>query len=148
MEPETAKWLAARRADTAYFLGEYAAAAEHARAVKDEFYDAFAERLDVSESGGGAGAESERRRSLRATPLSLPTPDSAGTSSPSTSTGTPQPTVYDLLARFWKHPLPNPRPTRRRRPTACPTRPSATAPKQAGWVAPRVHPDARRRRAS
>lgn len=51
LEPETAKWLAARKADTAYFLGEYAVAAEQARAVKDEFYDQFADRLasgDVS----------------------------------------------------------------------------------------------------
>src|SRR5262245_8966524 len=37
MEPDTQKWLAARRADTGYFLGEYAAAAEHAKAVKDDF---------------------------------------------------------------------------------------------------------------
>jgi tetratricopeptide (TPR) repeat protein len=52
MEPETQKWLAARWADTAYFLGETAAAAEHAKAVKDEFYDTFAARL-VQESGNG-----------------------------------------------------------------------------------------------
>ena len=45
MEPEVAKWLAARRADSAYFLGEPAAAARFAREVKDEFYDQFAERL-------------------------------------------------------------------------------------------------------
>src|SRR5829696_5305633 len=46
IEPEVAKWLAARRADSAYFLGEYPAASKHAREVKDKFYDQFAERLD------------------------------------------------------------------------------------------------------
>ena len=62
MEPETQKWLAARRADTAYFLGEYPAAVEHARAVKDEFYDAFAERLArMAETGAGV-RDSENRR--------------------------------------------------------------------------------------
>ena len=39
IEPEVAKWLAARRADSAYFLGDYAAGAAHAREVKDKFYD-------------------------------------------------------------------------------------------------------------
>src|SRR4029078_13135300 len=52
MEPETQKWLAARWADTAYFLGEPAAAIEHAKAVKDEFYDAFAARLQETEDRG------------------------------------------------------------------------------------------------
>ena len=34
-----------------YFLGEFATAAEHARAVKDKFYDAFAERLALASGG-------------------------------------------------------------------------------------------------
>src|SRR6478609_766097 len=48
MEPETQKWLAARWADTAYFLGEPAAAVEHAKAVRDDFYDSFAKCLEES----------------------------------------------------------------------------------------------------
>lgn len=100
MEPETQKWLAARWADTAYFLGETAAAAEHAKAVQDEFYDAFAARIVQEpkvgrlETGDSLQQEVPRVPGRTVFPLEL--------------TGMPAPTVYDLLARFWKHPLPNP----------------------------------------
>jgi predicted Zn-dependent protease len=106
LEPENVKWLAARRADTAYFLGERAAAAEHARAVGDEFYAAFADRL--SSGGGVAGLRGGEQTqdpttppphhptTRRVLPLDLPV------------AGTPPPTVAELLARFWGHRLPEP----------------------------------------
>jgi len=92
MEPETAKWLAARRADTAYFLGEYAVAAKHARAVKDEFYDQFAGRLESGSTTANpdSGSLTPGRKVLTAD-----------------TTGTPSPTVAEVLTRFWKYPLPN-----------------------------------------
>jgi tetratricopeptide (TPR) repeat protein len=128
MEPETAKWLAARRADTAYFLGEYAVAAEHARAVKDQFYDAFAERLQRSEIRGQRSEIRDQKIEISVQPSSL-TPDLSPLSSELTSdlcsltsdlpsssrkvlpldlAGTPAPSVYELLSRFWKLPLAGP----------------------------------------
>ncbi len=97
MEDETHKWLAARRADTRYFLGEYATAAEQAIAVSDPFYDAFAGRL-VAETEAAQSQGNSRDYSSKPfrVVLSLDT------------NGSPSPTIYDLLARFWKHPLPNP----------------------------------------
>ncbi|MBX9626378.1 MAG: hypothetical protein K2X82_21440, partial [Gemmataceae bacterium] len=63
MEPELTKWLSARRADAAYTLGDWPAAAEHARAAGDELYTAFAGRLETrphppapSPAGGGGGS--------------------------------------------------------------------------------------------
>src|ERR1700722_7807394 len=53
LEPETAKFLAARRADTAYFLGEFSQAIESARQVKDDFYEAFADKLERQIECGG-----------------------------------------------------------------------------------------------
>lgn len=52
MEPELVKWLSARRADAAYLLGDWPAAAGHARAAGDKFYTAFAGRLEAVASGG------------------------------------------------------------------------------------------------
>lgn len=95
MEPEVAKWLAARRADTLYLIGDHAGAARCAGEVGEEFYTRFASRLSGEESGSDAV---ERAAESRITlPVDL------------TYDRTP-PTVYDLLARFWKHPLPNPGP--------------------------------------
>ncbi|MBA4067880.1 MAG: hypothetical protein C0501_30105 [Isosphaera sp.] len=101
-EPENVKWLAARRADTAYFLGERAAAAEHARAVGDEFYDAFADRLAAR-----PGPERERRGD--AGPVAhAPGPERLLLPLGLAVAGTPPPTVAEALARFWNHPLPEP----------------------------------------
>jgi tetratricopeptide (TPR) repeat protein len=89
MEPEVAKWLAARRADSDYFRGRFAEAAVHARAVKDKYYDQFSERLDRLASGQLPPPPPPSR------PLALefpPLPEVA--------------TVYELLARYWKTPLP------------------------------------------
>ncbi|MCS6865662.1 MAG: hypothetical protein RMJ56_06475 [Gemmataceae bacterium] len=89
LEPEVAKWLAARRAESAYFLGHYAEAAVQARAVKDKFYDQFSERLESLAQGQLAPPPSPPR------PVALefpPPPEVA--------------TVYELLARYWKTPLP------------------------------------------
>ncbi|MCE9560475.1 MAG: hypothetical protein K8U57_00325 [Planctomycetes bacterium] len=117
MEPETAKWLSARRTDTAYFLGETATAIEHAKAVKDEFYDQFADRLGLAapecQRGGGENTTSGSGGD-EATPTKGDAHPLAGTRGsprivlPLDTTGTPPPTVADLLTRFWKHPLPNP----------------------------------------
>ena len=105
MEPDVAKWFAARRADTAYLLGDSATAATHARAVNDDFYGAFAARLE-SPSGGCQPPESSHSFQTRG----ADTPRSVGrTVLPvDLSFRHSPPTVYDLLGRFWKHPLPNP----------------------------------------
>jgi predicted Zn-dependent protease len=85
MEADVAKWLHARRADCAYYLGETAAAAPLAKLVKEEHYDAFAARLE-------AGA-APRGRAL--VPIEL-TP------------GAPVPAPAELLAGYWKCALPDP----------------------------------------
>lgn len=91
LEKEIAKWLAARRADAAYLTGDHTAAAAFAREVQDDFYTKFADRLE-SPGTTVPGPVSPPRSIL---PVDL------------TYDRTP-PTVYDLLARHWTHPLPNP----------------------------------------
>ena len=44
-DEETEKWLAARRADTAYYCGDLSAARQHAAAAGEPFYSTMAERL-------------------------------------------------------------------------------------------------------
>lgn len=101
LEPEVAKWLSARRADSAYFLGDPAAAATFAREVKDEFYDQFAERLDV---------KAREKGELSERPPETGTGDSPAAPRLAIALDFPPlpeaPSVYELLARFWKHPLP------------------------------------------
>lgn len=85
IEKDVAEWLAARRADVAYLLGDYAAAAEHAQKAgdEDEFYKEFAERLTGSPAPEG-------RKLL---PLDLP-PEPV------------PPSAHDLLGRFWNVSVP------------------------------------------
>jgi cellulose synthase operon protein C len=109
MEEETAKWLAARRADTAYFLGELAVAAEHARAVKDAFYDAFAARLESASVSreGEVPAEPPTSEPARREPR-LPIPRSPRQILPLDLAGISPSAIQELLSRFWKQPLPSP----------------------------------------
>jgi tetratricopeptide (TPR) repeat protein len=118
LEDEAAKWLAARRADTAYFLGEFATAAAHAREVKDPFYDRFAASVEKWGVGSEEWAVKRNQEAAKTVPDAahpgspvLPTAHSplptARTMLPLDASGAPQPTVAELLARFWKHPLPN-----------------------------------------
>ncbi len=79
-DAETEKWLAARRADTAYFLGEYASVGEQARKAEESFYTEFAERVEKT-----------------ATP-----PLPVRLDFPMVGPGGKTVTVYDLLARHWK----------------------------------------------
>ena len=44
-DEETEKWLAARRADAAYYLGNQAQAREHAAKAEEDFYSGFSQRL-------------------------------------------------------------------------------------------------------
>jgi tetratricopeptide (TPR) repeat protein len=100
-EPDVVKWLAARRADTAYLLGDYATAATQARQVGEEFYTGFAERLDTA-SGGRQPPDPTKNQGAdapRSPRVVLPV-DLSFDRTP--------PTVHELLARFWKHTLPNP----------------------------------------
>ena len=86
LEPDMLDWLAARRADVAYFLGEMPEAEAQARLVEDDddaFYPAFAERL-------------KERAPARATRVILPV-DSGYDRTP--------PTVPQLLGRYWNRPL-------------------------------------------
>ena len=77
-DEDTEKWLAARRADTAYFCGDFAAAAEHARTADEEFYTSFADRL-----ASGEGVSPTVR-------LDVPRPE-------------PKPaSTLDLVPAFWK----------------------------------------------
>lgn len=48
-DEETEKWLSARRADTAYFLGEYPVAREESVRAQDEFYTRLAEQLEPTD---------------------------------------------------------------------------------------------------
>ncbi|HXG12163.1 MAG TPA: tetratricopeptide repeat protein [Gemmataceae bacterium] len=52
MEKEVAEWLAARRSDTAYYLGDFARAAEFAKQVNDPFFQKMAERLAAPSADG------------------------------------------------------------------------------------------------
>lgn len=82
MEAESAKWLAARRSDVSYFLGEFAEAAKFARAVEEPFYLEFAERLaNWPES---QPCQPTRHILTAELPAKLPTP------------------VGDLLRDYWK----------------------------------------------
>ncbi len=84
MDKEVAKWQAARLADTAYLMGDFTPAAIHAREVKEAFYTRFADRLTPADS---------------AVPGRWVLPVDLGFEK------TPN-TVYELLARFWKQPVP------------------------------------------
>ena len=87
-EIEGDKWLAARRADVAYRLGEHTAAAGFARTVGEEFYTKFADRLDDNDE-----TTKPARHNGWALPLDL-------------SYDAAPPTPTDLLARFWNVPVP------------------------------------------
>lgn len=77
-DEDTEKWLAARRADTAYYCGDLAAAGEHARKADEDFYTAFADRL---------GGQDSLPPTVR---LDVPRPD-------------PRPgSTLDLIPAFWK----------------------------------------------
>jgi tetratricopeptide (TPR) repeat protein len=131
MEDEVRKWLAARRADTAYLLGD-SPAATHAREVGEEFYTKFADRLEAASRGSSevrgqkseVGEEQEPPSDL----TSELCPLNSGNTSRSPRITLPvdlsfdrtPPTVYDLLARFWKHPLSNPGPDTTPPPDALP----------------------------
>jgi len=99
IEKELSQWLAARRSDVFYLLGDRPKSAEHARLADDEFYTAFAERLTVeslplSASERGPGGEVSTIPPERLIlPLDL------------THTG-PPPTAYDLHGKFWDRPVP------------------------------------------
>ena len=86
LEPDLRDWLAARRSDAAYFLGEMGEAEAQARLVEDNdetFYPAFAARLKESAPA-------------RATRVILPF-DFGYDRTP--------PTVLQLLGRYWNCPL-------------------------------------------
>src|SRR5262245_8099923 len=85
-DEDTEKWLAARRADTAYYCGDVGAARESALKADEAFYTAFAERLNSSEPIPPA---------VR---LDVPRP------------GAKPATTLDLIPAFWKTPA-RPAPT-------------------------------------
>jgi len=85
MEPDAKKWLAARRTDAHYRLGQFPEAAAMARAVADEFYTGYAERLEANP------------------PAAVPEPLVIGAANDSRSAS-----PYELLAKHWNTPLPNP----------------------------------------
>ena len=84
MEEDVAKWLAARRCDTAYFTGDFSTAREQAPKADDEFYTAFGKQL-------GEPFPADVIASRR---LELPTAGEAP--------GAPSTRPVELLARFWQ----------------------------------------------
>ena len=81
LEKAVRSWLAARRADVRYKLGDRAGAAESARVVEEPFYTAFAERLSGS-----------------------PLPEAVKLDFDLTPPEGDNPQAYDLLTRYWKQP--------------------------------------------
>jgi tetratricopeptide (TPR) repeat protein len=79
-DEETEKWLAARRADTAYFCGDRDAAREHAARADEPFYTALAERLTQDDAVQG--------------PVRLDLPRSSGAGRPGS--------ILELIPAFWK----------------------------------------------
>src|SRR5206468_3775563 len=84
MEEEVLKWLAARRCDTAYFLGDFATAKEQAVKADEDFYTEFRKQLD----------EPTHQEAAISGRLELPAAD--------TPPGAPSPRPLELLARFWQ----------------------------------------------
>ncbi|MBY0513499.1 MAG: hypothetical protein K2P78_06265, partial [Gemmataceae bacterium] len=146
MEDEVRKWLAARRADTAYPAGDLAAAAAHARDVGEEFYTAFADRLSTGEPRAPA-------RGLDIDPVAGAPPGNPLAGAPP---GNPlagarcsprvilpvdlgydrtPPAVHDLLARHGKAPLPAPGPDAGPPADALPDAAERQRFAQAGWQA-------------
>ncbi len=120
LEPEVAKWLSARRSETAYLLGDHAAAEAHARAVGEKVFTTFAERLAaavvgrVESSRPDVGSESRSDLSPPVPPVGSRRLDPTYEAVPRTVLAldlkydTTPPTPYDLLAKHWAHALPNP----------------------------------------
>jgi len=79
-DEETEKWLAARRADTAYFSGDFDQAREHSAKAGEPFYGALAERL------ASAAMVPPTVR------LDVPTPEN----------GKRFATVLDVIPAFWR----------------------------------------------
>jgi len=93
MEQEVSDWLAARRCDSAYFMGDIAAAKVQAPLADDEFYTDFAVRLELPHDAPGNSV----RLTMPEFPVS-PTP----------------PRPLTILTRFWNAPdikLPDEKPT-------------------------------------
>src|SRR5262249_37672354 len=118
MEPEVVKWLTARRADAAYLDGDWPTAARLAREVGEEFHTKMGERLDSASGGHEPAVRGEPRIVL---PVDL-------------SFDRSPPTVYELLSRFWKHPLPNPPTDAPPPPDGLPDAAERNRAEQAGWV--------------
>jgi tetratricopeptide (TPR) repeat protein len=103
LEPETRKWLHARRSDVAYLLGDPDRAAAEARQVGEDFYTKFADAL--------ASREGERPGGAPATPSHpLPAPPVAHPPGPArTLLRIPAPNApHAALASFWHAPVPAP----------------------------------------
>lgn len=112
LEKEGRKWLAARRADAHYALGQFDVAANLSAELDDDFHRRFTENLRTADP-------------ITSRPVRLAIKCPAGPEPPS---------VYDLLAAHWKHPFPNP-------PSDCPPVPDGLPDanerlraEDAGWI--------------
>ncbi len=106
-EPEVERWLATRRADTQYFLGQGRAAQTWAEAInadvslrrpRDPFYAGFAERLAAWHEAQGSTQTSTDLPAQRQVPVNFPPPEFFR-----------QPNRQDLLRvlhHFWHPSLP------------------------------------------
>lgn len=115
LERDTAQWLAARRADVAYLLGNRTYAMAEARKVDEPFYTRFAEQL--AEENAPADLPPERVM------LSCTSPD-----------GEPPLSVPELLGRYFDHAFPGPAPDAPTLTDGLPDAQQRRRAEEAGWV--------------
>ncbi|QEL16126.1 tetratricopeptide repeat protein [Limnoglobus roseus] len=116
LEKEGHRWLAARRADVSYALGDLDAAKRWAEVLTDDFYKHFTGNLTRALQQSPPPTGSQKKL------LAVDAP----------ATGTP--TVYDLLSTFWTRPFPNPTPECVPQPDGLPDASERARGEAAGWV--------------
>jgi cellulose synthase operon protein C len=112
LETDGRKWLAARRADAFHAMGRCAEAAGHTAELDDEFHRRFTENLR-------SGAAGDRR----AVKISIEAP-----------TADEPPSVSELLAIHWNHPIPQIGPESPQAPDGLPDAAERRRIEEAGWV--------------
>lgn len=112
LEAEGRKWLAARRADAHYALGNRPEAARHAAELDDDFHRRFAGNLREAPAG--------RHSPVR---IAIPSP----------TPGEP-PSVSELLSLHWNHPFPPAPPDAPPTQDGLPDAAERSRAEEAGWV--------------
>ncbi len=135
VDVDTGKWLAARRADVAYRLGDFAAAERHARSVGEDFYTAFADRLAVRSAASGGRKPAEEALSAGGTTCDTGGVPSAGLRPPlALLPDCRGADAHTSLAKFWATDLP-PRGDHPPPPDGLPDAADRVRFEAAGWLA-------------